>query len=176
MPCAETWPAPANPRRQAGTVVLLASAFIFLLSYIALSAVDLAAVEARLADSLRQQATARSLMTGAARLAVAREKSRLQEALAQGDLQVCEAAGFCEPASQALVPGDAGAHRVAYRTWLAGPGSSHVPRRPVQASASSHLQYHSGDFEVDISVVRRSDSATLARAAVGLRVSALRGE
>lgn len=176
MRCAERRSHAVGLRCQSGAVVLLASAFVFLLSYIALTSVDLAAVEAKLAGALRQQITSRSLMAGAARVAVAREKMRLQAALEQGDEPVCDAAGFCETESQAIALSDSDDYSVSYRTRRVWPGSAHGDRRRNQTQVSSHIEYRRAHYEIDISVIRQSDSVALARAAVGLQVSAVRGE
>lgn len=159
--------------RQSGAVLILASAFVFLMTYIALSTVDLGAVEARMADAARTRVDARMLLDAAVRVVVPREAERLQRALARGDAQVCDIAGFCANETRPLAVDDSGSYRVTYQVRVRGP-SGGAGVRLAQAEASSHVHYLSGRYEMDIRVVREVDNATLARTAVGVHVSAAR--
>ncbi|MEQ8517278.1 MAG: hypothetical protein RIC38_16900 [Chromatocurvus sp.] len=156
-------------------MLVLSSTFVFLLTYLALSTVDLAAVEARLADAVRVQASARTLLDAARRVVVPAEMARLRQALVRGDAPVCETAGFCGGELQALALDDSDSYRVRYQTRARGPAPA-AAGRVAQAAVSSHVHYQSGRYEIDIRVVRVADNATLARAAVGLHVSAASGE
>lgn len=175
MKVSDTTARPRLWRRQSGAVLVLASAFIFLLTYLALSTVDLAAVEGRLADAVRAQTDARILLDAAIRVVVPREMARLQLSLARDDAPVCATAGFCADESRSLALDGDGGYGVRYLTRVRGPAAAGASRL-LQAAVSSHVQYQSGQYEIDIRVVRSADNATLARAAVGIQVSGARGE
>ncbi|TCO74860.1 pilus assembly PilX N-terminal domain-containing protein [Chromatocurvus halotolerans] len=171
MSCREESGSSSPPGFQSGSILVLASAFVFLMTYIALSAVDMAVVEARMADALRVRIEARTLLDGALRAVVGRERMRLPQALADGDVPVCHEAGFCDDARGWVTMSEDERYQVSYQTRRRGVFSAGSADRVAQSAVSSHVHYQSAAFEVDIRVRRRVDNATLARAAVGLDVS-----
>lgn len=159
---------------QSGSILMLASAFVFLMIYMALSTVDLAAVEARMADALRVQIDARTLLDGSIRRVVSRERSRLLEALADGEAPVCDEAGYCDDPRGWVTLEGSDLYEVTYQTRARGALAVGSAGRAVQSSVSSHVHFQSAAFEVDVRVRRRADDATVARAAVGVEVSVSR--
>ncbi len=162
-------------RRESGAVLVFASAFVFLLTYLALSTVDLATVEARQAEALQIQVDARTLLDASIRLVARRETARVRQALAHGDAPVCGTPGFCEGDLRSLALDEGGAYRVLYRTHVRGAAAAGADR-VAQEAVSSAVRYRAGRYEVDVRVVRADDNATLARAALGIHVSAARKE
>ncbi|MFN2328953.1 MAG: hypothetical protein ABR612_08560 [Chromatocurvus sp.] len=159
---------------QCGSILVLASAFVFLMTYLALSTVDLAVVEARMADALRAQVAARTLLDGATRVVVPRERARWLQALEDGDAPACDLPGFCDDARGWVAFHDTGQYLVTYQARGRGAVAGGNDGRAVQSAVSSHVHYQSVAFEVDVRVSRRADNATLARAAVGVDLSASR--
>lgn len=162
-------------RRQSGAVLILAGAFVFLLTYLALSSVDLAAVESRMADAVRLRAEARTLLDAAVRIVVPGETARLQQALARGDAPVCGTTGFCVDASRSLILDGFEGYRVTYETRVRGSAAGERDR-VEQAAVSSEVRYRSARYEIDIRVARIVDDAILARTGVGIHVSEAREE
>lgn len=171
MCCREGSATSSLPGFQSGSILVLASAFVFLMTYIALSAFDMAVVEARMADALRVRVEAWTLLDGALRVVLGRERTRLLQALADGDAPVCDEAGFCDDARGWITLHEDDAYQVSYQTRPRGTLLSDSADRVGQSAVSSHVYYQSATFEVDIRVRRRADSVTLARAAVGIDVS-----
>lgn len=161
-------------RGQQGSVLLLASAFVFLMTYLALSTVDLAVVEARMAKALRVQIDTRTLLDGAIRLVMLQEQARLQQALANGDGPRCDAPGLCDDARGWVMLHAGDQYQVSYQTRLQGAVADDQQGRLVQSAASSHVHFDAAFFEVDVRVTRHADNATLARAAAGIAVSVAR--
>jgi len=159
------------PAFQSGSILLLASAFVFLMTYIALSAVDMAVVEARMADALRVRVGARTVLDAALPVVVERERLRLLQALADREAPVCDEAGFCDDARGWIILHEDERHQISYQTRTRGRFPADSADRSVQSMVSSHAHYQSAAFELDVRVRRRADKATLARAAVGIDVS-----
>lgn len=162
-------------RRESGAVLVFASVFVFLLTYLALSTVDLATVEARQAEAVQARVGARTLLDAAIRVVARRETARLQQALARGEAPVCGTPGFCGSDLRFLALDEGGTYRVLYRTHVRGPTAAGA-ERVAQDAVSSAVGYRAGRYEIDIRVVRADDNATLARAAMGIHVSAAREE
>lgn len=174
MRCGESSGVCSVAEPQSGSILVLASAFVFLMTYIALSTVDLAVVEARMADSLRVKVNARTLLDGAIRVIVPLERTRWLQALADGDAPTCDFPGFCDDLRGWVVFHDTGQYLVSYQARARGTAPGRGGGRAVQSAASSHVHYQFAAFEVDVRVSRRADTATLARAAVGVDLSASR--
>ena len=168
-------PAGRGMRRQSGAILILASAFVFLLTYLALSSMDLAAVESRMADAVRLRAEARALIDAAVRIVVPKETARLQQALARGDAPVCGTPGFCVDASRSLILDGFERYRVTYVTRVRGPAPGGRDRIQ-QAAVSSEVRYRSARYEIDIRVVSIAGNAVLARTGLGIHVSEAREE
>jgi len=162
-------------RRESGAVLVFASAFLFLLTYLALSTVDLATVEARQAEALQARVGARALLDAAIRVVVRRETVRLRQALARGDAPVCGTPGFCGDDLRSLALDESGTYRVLYRTHVRGPAAAGA-ERVAQDAVSSSVSYRAGHYEIDVHIVRADDNATLANAAMGIHVSEAREE
>ncbi|MFN2289323.1 MAG: hypothetical protein ABR578_13415 [Chromatocurvus sp.] len=162
-------------RRQSGAILILAGVFVFLLTYLALSSVDLAAVESRMADAVRLRAEARTLLDAAVRIIVPGETARLQQALARGDAPVCETTESCVDTSRSLILDGFERYRVAYETRVREPAPGGRDR-VEQAAVSSAVRYRSARYEIDIRVVSIPGNAILARTGVGIHVSEARKE
>lgn len=167
--CSAALPASAP---ECGSILVMASVFVFLMTYIALSAADLAMVEARMAHALRVQVDARTLLDGAVRVVVSRERNRLLRALADGNAPVCHEASLCDDTRGWVAIHEDDQYQVSYQTRARGTLTAEGADRAAQSTVSSHVHYESAAFEVDVRVRRRADNATLARAAVGIAVSA----
>ena len=176
MNCTRRFKPYAGTRVQRGAILVVVSVFIFLLTYIALAAVDIASVDARLASSLRAQTDARVLLDGAVRALLAQESERL---LASGDAMSdlaeaspCQLGEGCgdEPGWSTLR--DDGRYRVSYRTrHVAAVSRETNAYRQLQSQVSSHVQYESLAYEIDVQVVRQPDEALLAAASLGLHAA-----
>lgn len=157
-----------------GSILLLASVFIFLMAYIALSAVDIAAVEARLAGAVKEDAESRVLLQGATLALARREVARLQPALEAGAGDGCAGPEPCLLQEGELAFADSPGLTLSYQSRLLARETLGATRRDGQARVSSHAAFQHWPLELELRLLRRRDGVTLQRAALGVELGTAR--
>jgi hypothetical protein len=157
-----------------GSILLLASVFIFLMAYIALSAVDIAAVEARLAGGVKEDAESRVLLQGATLALARREVARLQPALKAGARDACAGPEPCLLQKGELAFADSPGVNLSYQSRLLGREVAGAIRRDGQARVSSHAAFRRWPLELELRLQRQRDGVTLQRAAIGVETGTAR--